>query len=189
MSAPARAAQLGAHPERLEDGRAQVLARTASRPRARRARRAARTRCSSRCAACRAARSASSPSNGSPDACASRWRTVEPSGPAGSSRSTTPSSAATSVASATDRLRDRRPAELRVARPARRRRPRRRAARATATTPRPSPRPARSASTRRDTSRMDRRLISSGSPYEAVARLLARGRRRPRTCTSRAPRR
>ena len=42
-----------------------------------------------------------SPSNGSPDACASRCRTVEPSGPAGSSRSTTPSSAATSVASAT----------------------------------------------------------------------------------------
>ena len=32
--------------------------------------------------------------------CASRWRTVEPGGPAGSSRSTTPSSAATSVASA-----------------------------------------------------------------------------------------
>ena len=40
------------------------------------------------------------PSNGSPEACASRWRTVEPGGPAGSSRSTTPSSAATSVASA-----------------------------------------------------------------------------------------
>ena len=40
------------------------------------------------------------PSNGSPDACASRWRTVEPGGPAGSSRSTTPSSAATSTASA-----------------------------------------------------------------------------------------
>src|SRR6266545_5012244 len=41
------------------------------------------------------------PSKGSPDACASRCRTVEPSGPAGSSRSITPSSAATSVASAT----------------------------------------------------------------------------------------
>ena len=51
-------------------------------------------------AAARAARSAPRPSNGSPEACASRWRTVEPGGPAGSSRSTTPSSAATSVASA-----------------------------------------------------------------------------------------
>src|SRR5215211_929176 len=41
-----------------------------------------------------------SPSNGSPEAWASTWRTVEPGGPAGSSRSTTPSSAATSVARA-----------------------------------------------------------------------------------------
>src|SRR5918992_428301 len=40
------------------------------------------------------------PSNGSPEACASRWRTVEPGGPAGSSRSSVPSSAATSIASA-----------------------------------------------------------------------------------------
>ena len=47
-----------------------------------------------------AARSGSVPSKGSPDVCASRWRTVEPGGPAGSSRSTTPSSAATSAASA-----------------------------------------------------------------------------------------
>jgi len=39
-------------------------------------------------------------SGGSPDACARRWRTVEPGGPAGSSRSTTPSSAATSAARA-----------------------------------------------------------------------------------------
>src|ERR671922_184657 len=40
------------------------------------------------------------PSSGSPDACASRWRTVAPGGPAGSSRSTTPSSAATRAATA-----------------------------------------------------------------------------------------
>ena len=52
------------------------------------------------------------PRTGSPDACASRWRTVEPGGPAGSSRSTTPSSAATSAASAVDGLRHGRPAEL-----------------------------------------------------------------------------
>ena len=42
----------------------------------------------------------SAPSNGSPEACASRCRTVDPGGPAGSSRSRTPSSAATSDASA-----------------------------------------------------------------------------------------
>src|ERR671936_479161 len=41
-----------------------------------------------------------SPSNGSPEACASRCRTVEPGGPAGASRSSIPSSAATSTASA-----------------------------------------------------------------------------------------
>src|SRR5919201_2832849 len=41
-----------------------------------------------------------SPWNGSPEACASRCRTVEPGGPAGASRSTIPSSAATSTASA-----------------------------------------------------------------------------------------
>src|SRR5438105_13070189 len=40
------------------------------------------------------------PSKGKPDACASRCRTVEPGGPAGASRSTTPSSAATRVATA-----------------------------------------------------------------------------------------
>src|SRR6476620_6105572 len=39
-------------------------------------------------------------SNGSPEAWASRWRTVDPDGPAASSRSSTPSSAATSTASA-----------------------------------------------------------------------------------------
>ena len=48
----------------------------------------------------RAARSASAASNGSPEACASRCRNVDPGGPAGSSRSTIPSSAATSIATA-----------------------------------------------------------------------------------------
>src|SRR6188474_2631519 len=42
----------------------------------------------------------SAPSNGKPLVCASRCRTVEPGGPAASSRSTTPSSAATSTARA-----------------------------------------------------------------------------------------
>src|SRR6266566_1596446 len=46
----------------------------------------------------------SAPSNGNPEACARRWRTVDPSGPAGSSRSTVPSSEATSAASATASL-------------------------------------------------------------------------------------
>ena len=59
----------------------------------------------------RLARSAAPSSSGRPDACASRWRTVEPGGPAGSSRSTMPSSAATSTASAVSELRHRRPAE------------------------------------------------------------------------------
>ena len=80
-------------------------------------------RCSSRCGAVPGGAIGLSPSNGSPDACASRWRTVEPSGPAGSSRSTTPSSAATSVASATAGFVIDAQRELR-----------RRAARATATT-------------------------------------------------------
>ena len=75
--------------------------RTASRRRRPRAPRAPRSPRSSRCAAHRAGAIAAPPdSNGSPEACASRCRTVEPAGPAGSSRSTTPSSAATSTASA-----------------------------------------------------------------------------------------
>ena len=74
--------------------------RTASRPVRRRARRGRRSPRSSRSAGGPGGAIGTVPSNGSPDACASRWRTVEPGGPAGSSRSTTPSSAATSVASA-----------------------------------------------------------------------------------------
>ena len=59
------------------------------------------------------------PSNGRPDVCESRCRTVAPRGPAGSSRSTTPSSAAMSTASAvtgfdTEASRTARPASPRV---------------------------------------------------------------------------
>src|SRR4051795_13698956 len=109
-----------------------------------------------------------SPWNGSPDACARRCLTVAPSGPAGSSRSTTPSSAATSVASAVagfviDAQRNSRSRGPRSAIPSPSR------TTATATAPAPHPSTCASASTRRDTSPIDRRVISSGSPYEAVA--------------------
>src|SRR3954464_13860870 len=109
-----------------------------------------------------------SPWNGSPDACASRCLTVESSGPAGSSRGPTPSSAATSVASAVagfviDAQRNSwsRGPRSAITSPLR--------MTATATAPAPHPSTCASASTRRDTSRIDRRLISSGSPYEPVA--------------------
>ena len=90
---------------------AQDILERARRPAPRPARRAHRTRGSSRSGACRAPRVIASPSNGRPDAWASRWRTVEPGGPAGSSRSSRPRSAAISTASAVDELRHRRPAE------------------------------------------------------------------------------
>ena len=86
--------------ERPEHRRAQVVGERHLGALRRPPRRAPRSRRSSRSAAAPAARSARRRSNGSPDACASRWRTVEPGGPAASSRSRTPSSAATSVASA-----------------------------------------------------------------------------------------
>src|SRR3954447_14605783 len=104
-------------------------------------------------------------SNGRPDAWDSRCRTVEPSGPAGSSRSTTPSSAATSTARAvtsfvTDAQRCTRSVSPRVA-----------------TTPSARTTPAaacgagqssirRRASTARDAMRVERRLISSAMPWE-----------------------
>src|SRR5579872_5315593 len=103
---------------------------------------------------------------GSPDACASRCRSVEPSGPAGSSRSTVPSSTATSTASpvrsfVTDAHRNttsRAPCEASV--PSRRTTP---AAAARA----PQSSIVFSASTAGDTrGRMERRLISSGSAWE-----------------------
>ena len=114
-----RAAQLGAHPERLQHGRPEVLGeghpgalRRAARP---------RPRCpgSSRSAACPAGRSASRRGTAAPRRATSRCRSVEPGGPAGSSRSTVPSSAATSTASVVSELRERRPAQHRVARAAR----------------------------------------------------------------------
>src|SRR6266516_2185337 len=105
-------------------------------------------------------------SNGSPDACASSWRIVDPSGPAAESRSTTPSSAATSVASATAGFvtDDQRSSLSRgpcvvITSP-----PRRTPAAATLA---PQPSICRRAYTRRDTSRVvDRRQISSGSAWE-----------------------
>src|SRR3954467_11652733 len=108
------------------------------------------------------------PWNGSPDAGASRCPTGEPPGPAGSSRSTTPSSAPTSVASATagfviDAQRNSCSRGPRSAITSPRR------TTATANAPAPQPSTCASASTRRDTSPIDRRLISSGSPYEQVA--------------------
>src|SRR4051812_23666322 len=105
-------------------------------------------------------------SNGMPDACASRCRTVDPGGPAGSSRSSTPSSAATRQASPVasfeiDAQRnssalpcrnsvcwaDVTPTATRCAGQA-------------STSPR--------ASISMDTRSMHRQLISSGSPYEPV---------------------
>src|SRR3954467_15588550 len=108
------------------------------------------------------------PWNGSPDAGASRCPTGEPPGPAGSSRSTTPSSAPTSVASATagfviDAQRNSCSRGPRSAITSPRR------TTATANAPAPQPSTCASASTRRDTSPIDRQVISSGSPYEAVA--------------------
>ena len=83
--------------------------------RRRRARRAGRPGCrspdSSRSGACPGWASTVSPSNGSPEAWASRCRTVAPGGPAGSSRSMRPSSTASSTAVRGDELRHGRPAE------------------------------------------------------------------------------
>src|ERR671924_206335 len=106
-----------------------------------------------------------SPSNGRPDACASRCRTVEPGGPAGASRSTTPSSAATRTASAVASfVTDAHPSAtsrgpcVATTSPGR-------------TTPAdacsaPQSSTCRSASTRRYYERVERQLISSGSSWE-----------------------
>src|SRR5436190_21740365 len=109
----------------------------------------------------------SKPSNGSPEVCASRCRTVAPGGPAGSSRSTTPSSAATAVARAvsslvTDAQRNsasRGPCVPAIS-------PVRTTPAAAAAAPQSSI--WRSASTARDTRGVERLNISSGSPYESV---------------------
>ena len=110
------------------------------------------------------------PSNGSPEACASRCRTVEPGGPAGSSRSTTPSSAATSVARAltgfeTDASRTARRVSPRVAIVAVRAGHAGRGERHV-----PAVDLAQSLQRAGDTTRaMERRLISGHSPFEPVA--------------------
>src|SRR5436190_2022649 len=102
-------------------------------------------------------------SNGRPEACASRWRNVAPGGPAGSSRSMMPSSAATSIASA-------------VASFVTDAHGKRRAASPYAASTRPVTIAAafshgqssiwRRASTNGDTSRIARQLISSGAAFE-----------------------
>src|ERR671910_3263498 len=107
------------------------------------------------------------PSNGSPEACASRCRTVAPGGPASSSRSTTPSSAATSVASPTtgfviDAQRNSRPSS-----PCQSRTPPG-STTPTATWSGDHASTCFKASTRGDTRRVARRLISSGSPFEPI---------------------
>src|SRR3954452_18249258 len=102
-------------------------------------------------------------SNGRPDACASKWRNVEPSGPAGSSRSTSPSSAATSIATAvasfvTDAHGKRRVASPCVAST--------RPVTATATFSHGQPSTWRSDCINGETSDMERHLISSGAAFE-----------------------
>ena len=108
------------------------------------------------------------PSNGRPDVCERRCRTVEPGGPAGSSRSTTPSSAAISTARAvtgfdTEASRTVRPASPRVD-----------TAPVGSTTPAAAnstgqPSIWRRASTRGDTSRLvERRNISGTGAYEPI---------------------
>src|SRR6266487_4067262 len=109
----------------------------------------------------------SKPSNGSPDACASRCRTVAPGGPAASSRSTTPCSAATAVARAVSSLVTDAQRKLRSRGPCVATIP---SARATPAVAAPAPHSSiwRSASTARDTRGVERLNISSGSPYESV---------------------
>src|SRR5262245_620388 len=100
-----------------------------------------------------------------PEACASRWRTVEPGGPAGSSRSRMPSSAATSTAQAVASLVTEAQRDGRSVGP-----------RSASTPPGPTAATeacdagqssiAARARTPGDTTAVTRKLISSGSPYE-----------------------
>src|SRR5262249_59112563 len=100
---------------------------------------------------------------GGPERGAGRWGSVEPGGPAGSSRSTTPSSAATSTATAVASFEtDAQPSTSVVAPRAASTRPH------TTATARSHGHASiwRSASTRRDTIGVDRQLISSGAAFE-----------------------
>ena len=157
--APARAART---PPRARSRR------TASRRGPRGAHRAPGTPRSSRSAAGPAAAIGTSPSNGRPDACARRCRTVEPGGPAGSSRSTVALLRRDEHRERGDGLRDRGQRHGPVA-----------CRRASRASPRPwSRRPRRtgasqssiwkSACTPGDTRPVERRLISGHSPYEPV---------------------
>ena len=124
-----------------------------------------RSRSSSRCAARRAARSAGRGRTAARTRARAGAGSVDPGGPAGSSRSTIPSSAATSIATADRELRHRRPRGTAGARHRRCPRPRRsrQPPRARTATPRPGavhPRTARLAST------WSRQLISSGAAFE-----------------------
>src|SRR3954451_8674246 len=102
-------------------------------------------------------------SNGSPEACESRWRKVAPGGPAGSSRSTRPSSAATSMATAvasfvTDAQANECSSSPRDASTA--------PVTQAATRSHGHPSTWRSASTMGQTRRMERQRISSGAAFE-----------------------
>ena len=76
-----RASELAHDPERPEHGGGEVAGERHLGRSATTSSRAARSRCSSRCAACRAPRAPAPSSGGRPEACASRCRTVDPSGP------------------------------------------------------------------------------------------------------------
>src|SRR5207245_11480011 len=102
-------------------------------------------------------------SNGNPDACASRCRSVEPGGPAGSSRSTIPSSAATRIATEVASLDTEAQGKTNASSP--------RTALTrplTLATARSHGQPSiwRRASTSGETTGMDRQLISSGAAFE-----------------------
>src|SRR3954454_25210961 len=105
-------------------------------------------------------------SGGSPDACESRWRTVAPGGPAGSSRSRIPSSAAISVAYAVTSFVTEAHAKLRAASPRVTGAPRPETS-PTATFAAGHASPSRSASTARDTSPVERQVVPAQSAFAA----------------------
>src|SRR5438067_11409227 len=106
-------------------------------------------------------------SGGRPDACASRWRSVEPSGPAASSRSTVPSSIATSTATPVSSfVTEAHGSEASRGPCAPTSAPARVTPAAAVRAPHSSI--ARSAFTAGDTRAMDRRLVPAVSPYAAT---------------------
>ena len=155
------------HPERLEHTGSRDTRRTASPPARRCVPRASRSRHSNRRAADPAVRSAHPARTAGPMHARADAGPSSPPGPAGSSRSITPSSAATSAASVvTSFVTDaQRTTSSRGA-----------AGRDDVAVPRRHPQPRTTRASRRsaevlpppagDTRRVDRRLVSSGSPYE-----------------------